>query len=174
MPGHGMRLRTVIRILSFHDPDGHLARLLRSGASPDGLPAGPRRIQVYVGNVILDEGAEAIWRLLTGDTTVTPFNTDNACIGVGDGTNPEDPKQTGLTGVNTAYKLVDRGYPMVSARKITFRATFGPDEANFSWQEITVANGCSNDAVNLNRRQQDMGTKNSGDTWMAEVALEIQ
>lgn len=134
----------------------------------------PYIIERFKSNVILDEGAAAIWRLLTGDTSVTPFDSNNSYIGVGDGTEPEDPSQTGLTGTNRYYKLVDSGYPMVSGRCIVFRATFGSDEANFQWNEWTIANGPSDDAVNLNRKQVSMGTKQSGEVWPLEAILCIE
>jgi len=56
---------------------------------------------------------------------------------------------------------------------VRFRATFGPNEANFDWREWTVANGDSDAAVNLNRKVQDMGRKIPGTTWAMEVQLKI-
>jgi len=125
-------------------------------------------------NVILDEGASAIWSLLTGSTSVTPFDNSHSYIGVGDGTEPEDPSQTGLTGTNKYYKLVDSGYPMISGRCIVFRATFDTNEANFSWNEWTIANGPSDDAINLNRKQVSMGTKQLGEIWVLNITLCIE
>jgi len=84
-----------------------------------------------------------------------------------------DPSQTGLQGTNKYYKIVDSGYPQISGTQIIFRATFGPNEANFSWNEWTVANGSSDAAVNLNRKVENLGTKSSGSTWVLQVTLSI-
>jgi len=60
-----------------------------------------------------------------------------------------------------------------SAQKATWQATFGSDEANFTWNEITVANGNSDSAMNLNRKVQSMGTKASGTTWVVQVSITL-
>lgn len=169
-----MRHHTVITVYVLDDPRGVLYRLLRRGVPVTALRPHILDERVVEGNVVLDEGAEAVWRLATNTNPPTPFDSENSCIGVGDGTDPEDPKQTGLTGQNRYYKSVDSGYPVVAGRKATWRATFGPDEANFKWSEITVANGCSDDAVNLDRKVADMGTKQAGQTWVAQVVIELQ
>jgi hypothetical protein len=42
-----------------------------------------------------------------------------------------------------------------------------------SWNEWTVANGCGDTYVNLNRKYAVMGTKQSGATWILQVTLTI-
>jgi len=126
-----------------------------------------------VGNVFLNEGINFIWQAVTGASGLTFFNSANSYIGVGDGTAAADPSQTGLQGTNKYYKIVDSGYPQISGTQIIFRATFGPNEANFSWNEWTVANGSSDAAVNLNRKVENLGTKSSGSTWVLQVTLSI-
>ena len=128
----------------------------------------------HEGNVFLDEGVNLIWNAINGGT-ITAFDNTNAEIGVGDGTAAEDSTQTGLQGDNTLYKGMLSGYPEISGQQITFRAEFTDDEANFSWDELTVRNDADDagDKDNLNRLQQDMGTKSSGTTWTAELILEI-
>jgi len=173
------RPKLIVRatVLRFWDGDGRVYRKARSGVATEAL-----RVlfldrlleeEVVVGDVLLNEGAEAIWKLVTGDTSVTPFDNANTCLGVGDGTEAEDPTQTGLTGTNKYYKKVDSGYPVVQGNSVVFRATFGSDEANFTWNEWSVANGCSDDAINLNRKQESLGTKSSGQTWILEVELQL-
>jgi hypothetical protein len=67
---------------------------------------------------------------------------------------------------------MDSGCPTFgTAQKATWRATFGPDEANFAWNEITVVNGPDDTAVNLNRKVQAMGTKASGTVWIATLEI---
>jgi hypothetical protein len=67
---------------------------------------------------------------------------------------------------------MDASYPTYGTnQRMVFRATFGPTEANFAWEERTVANGNSDAAVNLNRKVSSAGVKTSGETWVAELTL---
>ena len=167
------RLKTVTRIFVFEDPDGSVAERLQRGASTELFTDKLREVRAAEGNVFLNEGVEFIWKAVTGASGLTYFDSANAHVGVGDGTAPESPDQTGLQGANKCYKQVDSGYPVVSGNTVRFRATFGPNEANFDWREWTVANGDSDAAVNLNRKVQDMGRKVPGTTWAMEVQLKI-
>jgi len=171
--GDRVGLRTVTRVFVFDDPDGSIARQLQSGASLERFLERLREARTVEGNVFLSEGIYFIWQAVTGAAGLTPFDSANAHIGVGDGTALEDPAQTGLQGANKHYKRVDSGYPQVVGSAVKFRATFGPDEANFDWREWTVANGSSDAAVNLNRKVQDLGRKAPGTTWAIEVQLLI-
>ena len=166
---------SVIRLYKFNDPTGEIEKMLRRGTSIEDVVSAIENALVGVmtisGNIFLDEGINHIWKLVTGQN-VTPFSS-NSCIGVGDGTDPEDPSLTGLTGTNKYYKQVDEGYPRIDGTHIYFRSTFGPNEANFSWNEWTVANGCGDEYINMNRRQTSMGTKASGATWVLEVSMYI-
>jgi hypothetical protein len=168
---------SVTNVIKFRDPSGRVAELLESGLPTadvvklfKDLLIGTQRVE---GNVFLNEGINFIWRAVTGQAGLTYFG-NNSCIGVGDGTGTEDPSQTGLLGTNKTYKQVDSGYPVVSGTQLTFRATFGPDIANHAWKEWTVANGCGDDAVNINRKVADLGTKTPDSTWVLEVALMIR
>lgn len=126
------------------------------------------------GNVLLNEGIDVLWHLAAGTATPTPFNAANAYIGVGDGTVAESPTQTGLQGTNKAYKAMDAGFPSRPvANQCRWQSTFTGTEANFSWQEITVANGPSDAAANLNRKVQNLGTKAAGTTWIAQLTITI-
>ena len=171
------RIRTVTYVFKFWDPDGRVAKLCANGASIEGVlkELGDRLVETRVvqGNVFLNEGIEYIWKAVAGVSGLTPFDEANSHIGVGDGTTSEDPSQTGLTGSNKYYKKVDSGYPKIEGTKIVFRATFGPDEANFDWNEWTVANGPGDDYVNLNRKVESLGTKFQGTTWVLTVELSI-
>ena len=163
-------------VVKFRDPSGRIAHLLESGMpTKDAIKlfkdvlVGIQRVE---GNVFLYEGINFIWRAITGQTDLTYFGS-NSCIGVGDGTAEESPTQTGLTGTNKTYKRVDSGYPKVVDTQITFRATFGPNEAVHAWREWSVANGCSDDAVNINRKVANLGVKSEDTTWVLEVTLTI-
>ena len=125
------------------------------------------------GNILLNEGINLLWTLACGGSG-TPWNNANAYIGVGDGDTAESATQTGLQGTNKAYKAMDSGYPQYgSNQQAKWQSTFGGTEANFTWNEITVANGSSDTAVNLNRKVQNLGTKASGTTWIAQLTITI-
>jgi hypothetical protein len=128
----------------------------------------------FPGNLLLNEGINELWTLLAG-TGGTKFDNTNAYIGVGDSNAAADATQTGLqAATNKLYKAMDASYPTYgSSQKVTHRSTFGSGDANWVWNEITVANGGSDAAKNLNRKVQSMGTKVSGTSWVAtqEVTL---
>lgn len=130
-------------------------------------------LTVVNGNILLNEGINLLWTLACGGTG-TPWNSANAYIGVGDGTTAENASQTGLQGTNKAYKAMDAGYPQYGTnQRAVWQSTFGSNEANFTWNEITVANGSSDTAVNLNRKVQNLGTKTSGSTWIAQLVVTL-
>jgi len=124
----------------------------------------------FRGNCLLYEGINEFWTLVAG-TGATKFDNGNAYIGVGDSSTAADGTQTGLqASTNKKYNAMDTSYPTYgSSQKVTHRATFASGDANFHWQEITVANGNSDSAKNLNRKVQDMGTKASGTSWVATL-----
>jgi hypothetical protein len=125
------------------------------------------------GNILLNEGINLLWTLACGGSG-TPWNSANAYIGVGDGTAAEAATQTGLQGTNKAYKAMDSGYPTYgSNQQAKWQSTYGTADANFTWNEITVANGSSDTATNLNRKVQSLGTKASGTTWIAQLTITI-
>jgi hypothetical protein len=167
---------SITNVVKFRDPSGRVAELLESGVPVEDavklfkeLLVGIQRVE---GNIFLQEGINFIWLAVTGVTGLTYFR-NNSCIGVGDGTESEDSSQTGLVGTNKTYKRIDSGYPTLSGTQVTFRATFGPDEAVHAWQEWTVANDCSDDAINLNRKVANLGVKSADATWVLEVTLSI-
>jgi hypothetical protein len=122
----------------------------------------------FRGNLLLNEGINELWTLAAG-TGATKFDNSNAYIGVGDSATAAVATQTGLqASTNKAYVAMDTSYPTYgSSQKVTHRSTFGASVANFVWNEITVANGNSDSAKNLNRKVQSMGTKVSPAVWTA-------
>jgi len=172
-----VRIKTVTRLVKFIDVDGAVFKELRGGMPLEVAVGRFRRrlsgIKVVEGNVFLNEGINFMWSCVVNGSCSPPFDSANAYIGVGDGATPEDPTQTGLTGTNKYYKGMDSGYPQLSGNQVTFRATFGPNEANFAWNEWTVANGPGDNYTNINRKQESLGTKAQGTTWVLEVTLII-
>lgn len=172
----GAKIKTKTRVFKFVDPKREVYRASVSGRAIEELEEEFSEYFVkkkrILGNIFLNEGINFIWSIVCGASGLTPFNNANAHIGVGDGTASASPSQTGLQGVNKCYRPMDTGYPIYgSEQKAIFRATFGADDANFTWNEWTVANGNSDTAINLNRKVESLGTKVQGSTWVLEVQL---
>jgi hypothetical protein len=126
----------------------------------------------FKNNLLLNEGAEAIWDKLTGLGTPAIFSNANARIGVADSTTAEADTQTGLQGGTTAFKAMDTSFPVKSGTgndTIEFQSVFGSADANQAWNEFTVDNGAT---VNLNRKVSAQGTKSSGQTWTIKVSIQ--
>ena len=125
------------------------------------------------GNMLLTNGANAIWKLLTGDNSVTPFTANNTYIGVGDSATAVSPAQTDLQATtNKVYVKVEDGYPLIQGNQIMFLASFGENVANFDWNEMTIANGNSASKVCLNRKVQALGEKEEG-IWLLKAIITI-
>ena len=130
--------------------------------------------EIMQGNILLNEGIDAIWALVAGDANELPFNSSNAYIGVGDSTVAEDAGQTGLQGNNQTYMPMDDGYPQYgSDQRIVFRSTFGENDANHAWNEFTVANAAGNNGKNLNRKVESKGTKSQGEIWTLTLTITL-
>ncbi|OGP19504.1 MAG: hypothetical protein A2054_01345 [Deltaproteobacteria bacterium GWA2_55_10] len=131
----------------------------------------PYEVIEIEGNLLLNEGITALLNLLTG-AAETAFSNANAYIGVGDSSTAAAASQTGLqASTNKLYKAVSASYPSISGQTVTFRAEFVSAEANFAWNEFTVANGNSDAADNLNRKVSSQGTKASGQVWTLDLAI---
>lgn len=129
---------------------------------------------VIDGNLLLNEGIAELWDLACGLGAPTAFSNANARIGVGDSNTAESAAHTGLqASTNKLYKAMESGYPQRSGQTVTWRAVFGSTDANFAWNEFTVANGSSDAAKNLNRKVSTQGTKASGQTWTLDLAITL-
>lgn len=121
---------------------------------------------------LTNAGCDIIAALITGKSTAL-FDNANARIGVGDSDTAFSANQTDLqASSNKVRKEMDPGYPQVNGNTITFRATFGPSDANFAWQEWGIFNAESGGAM-LNRVVEYNGTKVAGQTWVFQVTLTI-
>ena len=122
-------------------------------------------------NLLLNEGITALLNLLIGNAE-TNFGNSNAYLGVGDDNTAESAAQTGLVAAtNKLYKAMEASYPQISGQGATWRSVFGSSDANFDWNEFTVANGNSDAADNLNRKVSAQGTKASGQTWTLDLTI---
>jgi len=123
------------------------------------------------GNLLLNEGITELMDLLTG-AAATAFNNANSYLGVGDSATAAAAGQTGLqAATNKLYKAMEATYPQIAGQTITWRSVFGSTDANWSWNEFTVANGNSDAAANLNRKVSAQGTKASGQTWTLDLDI---
>ena len=123
-------------------------------------------------NVVLDNGANALLKIIGGVDNTTPFDANNAYIGVGTDTTPENASQTKLQDASAFYKKVESGYPQVSGRTIVYKATFDTSEANFAWNEFAIANGTGVGGITLNRKVQNLGTKTTG-IWSLQITISV-
>jgi len=142
----------------------------------------PENIEEAQGNLLLNEGIQRLMDM-TMIATVTsnqvagnPWSNTNAYIGVGDTATAEAATQTELqataAAANRFYKVMSATYPIRTNQSVDFRADFTSTEANFAWQEWTVAAGATTASgagfitgtINLNRKVQSLGTKSTG-TW---------
>lgn len=127
--------------------------------------------EIIRGNLLLNEGINAIWTLVTGGSE-TAYSNANARIGVGNSATAAAATQTALQGASTAFKAMDATYPSISGQTVSFRSTFGSTEGNFAWEEFTVDNGTTPNK-NLNRLVSSQGTKASGQTWTVTLQLTL-
>lgn len=103
---------------------------------------------------------------------VTPFNSANTYLGVGDSNTSFDAAQTDLqASTNKVRKLVEAGYPQRSGLTVNLRAIFSSEQANFAWNEIGVFNASSGGTM-LSRLVQALGTKTSASSWQLDLELE--
>lgn len=125
------------------------------------------------GNCLLNSGIDEIWDLVTGAVSGADhiFDNTHAQIGVGDSNTAAQATQTDLQAAsNKTYKGMESGYPTSSSQKVTFKASFGDAEANYTWNEWVVKQLTS--AKCLNRKVENLGTKTSG-TWTLEVNITL-
>ena len=105
----------------------------------------------------------------------TAFSSANATIGVGDSATAYAATQTDLqAATNKLRKAMDASFPTVATNILTFRATFGTAEANWSWQEWAVFNASAAGTM-LNRKVESLGTKTAAQSWQitATITLDI-
>lgn len=133
----------------------------------------PDETAVETQNIILDTGANEMLKLITG-TGGTAFSAANSYLYVGTDSTAENAAQTGIiaTGNNRAYATLDAGYPTVTGRQMVYRASFGDDQANFAWNEASIANGIGTNAVSMNRKVSSLGTKTTG-TWTLQISISL-
>lgn len=122
---------------------------------------------------LTDAGCKFIASAIINDGLYAFFNNANAYIGIGDSSTAYDASQTNLqAATNKLRKLMDDGYPQRTDNVLTFHSTFGPNDANFEWNEWGVFNSLSGGTM-INRKVEPLGTKLNTQTWDVTVQLSV-
>jgi len=126
------------------------------------------------GNLLLNEGINELWSLVSG-TGGVKFDAANAYLGVGDSATAANATQTGLqAATNKLYKAMMASYPTYGTSQLaTWKSEFTSAEANFAWNEMTVANGNSDASDNLNRVVSSQGSKTAGQVWELTLTISL-
>lgn len=143
------------------------------------LVGAPEEAVEIQGNLLLNEGIQQLEDLtmiatvLTNQTAANAWGNTNAYIGVGDSSTAEAATQTDLqAATNHFYKVMNATFPSRSSQTVSFQSDFTSAEANYAWQEWSVAAGATSASgsgflvgtKNLNRKVASLGTKSTG-TW---------
>ena len=118
------------------------------------------------GNILTDLGGNRVISLFAG-AGGTAFDAANGKIAVGDSSTAASVGQTALQGTNTLAHALDGGYPTISGRTLTARASFAAGEANFEWREWGLMIG----SMLVNRKTGTFGIKLSGAIWVATATV---
>ena len=169
--GRLIRKWTVTR---FKDRADYEARKMYDEQEAVALFGAPQESHID-GNLLLNEGINELWTIMCSAASGTKFSNANAYLGVGDSNTAEAATQTGLqASTNKLYKAMDTSYPTFGTlQKATWKSTFTELEANFAWNEFTVANGDSDASVNLNRKVSAQSTKVSGQIWELQLSITL-
>ena len=126
----------------------------------------------FEGNLLVNEGINYLNTMFATDAkTGTPFSNVNANLIVGTGTGAAVATDVETTFTSGVKKAMMSGYPTYGTdQKITWKSSYGADDANQAWNEFGVLNAATGGKL-LNRKVSAQGTKVSGQTW--ELELEI-
>jgi len=123
-------------------------------------------------NILVNAGIQLLLDLLIG-AGGTVYSNANAHIGIGDSTAAVAVGQTDLqASTNKLRKAMDATFPSRSGQTLTFRATYGTSEANFSIQEAGLFNNSSAGTM-LNRLLANLGTKTSATTLQVTLTITV-
>jgi hypothetical protein len=138
----------------------------------------PADVKEEEGNVLTTAGITAIWNALT-QGTAGAFQNATAALGVGDSATAETAAQTNLQAATNAFRqAMDATFPTVSGATVTFKATFGTGNANFTWAEWAVFSAVGSGSpptggTMLNRKTAALGTKTSAASWAFTVTITL-
>lgn len=138
----------------------------------------PYAVEQHPGNLLMYEGASALWQRLIG-TGVAAFSNANARLGVGDSSVAADPTHTDLqAATNKLREAMDATFPthtagaLLANASIVFESTFETGDANYAWNEWAIFNDATTGEM-LNRKVFSAGTKTSAESWKLTVTLTL-
>lgn len=183
----GIRWHAFARVEKFDDDQVVWVRRKTGILAPPGdlLAAhlAPSEVVEEPGNLLTTAGLTRLTSLQTGAGGQAATNTA-ARIGVGNGAGTAAVGDADLSAAagagNRYFQPMDATYPQASGGVTTFKATFGPSDGNFAWNEWgidigapTVTGGTTVNACLLNHRTSAaLGTKTTG-TWAFTVTITI-
>lgn len=123
--------------------------------------------------MIVDNGKKMIANLLIGSSTLGKLDA-NCKIAVGSSNKAVVAADQGLVSWLSGQPMTS-GYPRVGAfanntMVVSYRATFGPDEANGNWQEWGLVTNTNPNTL-FNREVVNNGTKTKGQTWIMNIEI---
>jgi len=122
-------------------------------------------------NLMLNEGIDEIFDLITETNAVDYYTNTLARGGVGDSTTAAMATDTGLIGGSSAFQAMEGGFPnLATAQRVDFKSSFASGLAEFAWEEFTIDNAAGPNA-NLQRLVTPKGTKSTGETWTMEIQI---
>jgi hypothetical protein len=129
-------------------------------------------VSKFLGNCLLNEGIAEMEDIIAGLGSPVKFDNGHAYLGVGSSATGEAATDTGLLSVlSNGYKAMDANYPSRANQTLTFKSTYGANDANGDWREFTVANANGEPCKNLNRKTSNQGTKTLGQTWILTLTV---
>jgi len=157
-----------------NDIAGHTTKwtITKYASEKDYKNRNPFEIVDFEGNILVNEGINYLLTIIATDSkTGTPWSNANAYLIVGTGTTAASASDTQATFTNGVVKPMDAGYPTYGTNQtVTWKATFGANDANQAWNEFGVLNAATGGKL-LNRKVSAQGTKISGQVW--ELTLSI-
>jgi len=122
-------------------------------------------------NLMLNEGIDKIWDLVSESDAVNYYTNALARLGVGNSATAAAATDTALIGGSTSFVAMEATYPLTTtAQRIDFKGSFADGVAEFAWEEFTVDNGVTPNH-NLQRLVTPKGTKSAGEVWTAEIQI---
>lgn len=136
------------------------------------------------GNLLTTAGLTRLTDLATTGSGFQHMNNNATRLGVGDGSTAAAIGDTDLSAAagstHRYFMTMDATYPQNSAGVITFKATFGSSDGNFTWSEWcidigtpTVTAGTTVNACMMNRKVASLGTKASGSVWAFTATITL-
>jgi hypothetical protein len=163
-----IRWRPVVTVEKYHGDD---------------LSVAPYETLTVAGNLLTTAGLNRLTALMIAAGGQAATNTSSR-IGVGNSSTAAAVGQTDLQAAagsaNRWFQIMDATFPTQANGLLTWKATFGTADGNFTWSEWcidigtpSVTSGNTVNALMLNRAVQALGTKTSAGTWVATATITI-